>query len=146
MYLLTQTKNGMAALELSRHLGVCYRTAWRIKHKVMEAMATRDATQRLGGIVQIDDAYLGGECPGGRAGTGVPGARWVNVVLGNLKRSLDGTLHAFKYTQRYLADATWRFNRRFELKALVRRLLVAAARYRPWPEPALRDCEVWARC
>lgn len=229
LYLLTQTKNGMAALELSRHLGVCYRTAWRIKHKVMEAMASRDAERRLGGIVQIDDAYLGGEytggnagrgspnkrpivvavatdaaghpglgiaepvagftttalddwfarrltadaevysdglgafraCidrghahsviegPGGKAGTEVPGARWVNVVMGNLKRSLDGTLHAFKYfkyTQRYLADATWRFNRRFELKALVRRLLVAAARCKPQPERALRDCDVWAAC
>ena len=42
-------------------------------------------------------------------GTEIPGARWVNVVLGNLKRSLDGSLHAFKYvkfTRRYLADAT----------------------------------------
>lgn len=69
--------------------------------------------------------------------------------MGNLKRSLDGTLHAFKYfkyTQRYLADATWRFNRRFELNALTPRLLVAAARYSPRPERALRDCEIWAPC
>ncbi|WP_180987606.1 transposase, partial [Xanthomonas oryzae] len=43
---------------------------------------------------------------------------WVNVVLSNLKRSLDGAYHAFKfakYAQRYLAETMWRFNRRFDL-------------------------------
>ncbi len=34
MHLLTQAKNNLAALELMRHLGVCYRTAWLIKHKL----------------------------------------------------------------------------------------------------------------
>ncbi len=46
LYLLTQTKSGMAALELSRHLGVCYRTAWRIKQKLTMctwAASTREA-------------------------------------------------------------------------------------------------------
>ena len=33
MFLLTQQKNGIAALELKRHLGVSYLTAWRLKHK-----------------------------------------------------------------------------------------------------------------
>jgi len=32
LYLLTSTKTNMAAPELKRHLGVSYRTAWRIKH------------------------------------------------------------------------------------------------------------------
>lgn len=48
-------------------------------------------------------------------------ARWVNVVLGNLKRPLDGAYHAFaffKYTHRYLAETAWRLNRRFDLAAL----------------------------
>ena len=38
IHLLTSTKTNMAALELKRHLSVTYRTAWRMKHKVMEAM------------------------------------------------------------------------------------------------------------
>lgn len=221
LYLLTQSKTNMAALELMRHLGVCYRTAWRIKHKLMQAMTEREAGRQLGGIVQIDDAYLGGERNGGKAGRGsenkVPfviavetsdeghpqqvvitplsgftrvalaewaqrhlrpetdvysdglgafravidqghahtviesqggraateaaNARWVNIVLSNVKRALDGTYHAFKfpvYAHRYLAEAAWRFNRRFDLKILVPRLLVAAARCKPWPEWRLR--------
>lgn len=71
----------------------------------------------------------------------------IGHYLSDLKRSLDGTLHAckdLKYTHRHLADATWRFNRRFDLKALVPRLLVAAARCKPWPEPALRACKIRA--
>ncbi|RBI00544.1 IS1595 family transposase, partial [Xanthomonas oryzae pv. oryzae] len=62
-------------------------------------------------------------------------ARWVNVVLSNLKRSLDGAYHAFKfakYAQRYLAETMWRFNRRFDLTRLVPSLLAAAAASKPW--------------
>ena len=33
MYLMTQTKNGISALELSRQLAVSYNTAWKVKHK-----------------------------------------------------------------------------------------------------------------
>ena len=89
------------------------------------------------------------EAPPGKAGTEVTGARWVNVVLGNLKRSLDGTCHAFgffKYAERYLAEAAWRFNRRFDLKALVPRLLVTAAACPPWPESALRGVPSYKGC
>lgn len=42
IHLLTSTKTNMAALELKRHLGVSYRAAWRLKHKVMEAMTQRE--------------------------------------------------------------------------------------------------------
>ena len=38
IYLLTQSKNDIAALELSRQLGVKWDTAWLIKPKLMEAM------------------------------------------------------------------------------------------------------------
>jgi transposase-like protein len=36
MQLITQAKNNVSALELKRHLGVSYPTAWLIKHKLME--------------------------------------------------------------------------------------------------------------
>lgn len=64
MHLLTQSKNNVSALELKRHLGVCYRTAWRLKHKLLQVMAEREAGRILGGRVEVDDAYLGGEKPG----------------------------------------------------------------------------------
>ena len=70
LYVLTQTKNSVSALELMRHLGVCYRSAWRVKHKIMQAMVERESTRQLRGRVEVDDAYLGGERSGGKAGRG----------------------------------------------------------------------------
>ena len=222
IYLLTSTKTNMSALELMRHLGVRYRAAWRIKHKVMQAMMAREEARQLSGFVQIDDAYLGGErnggkpgrgsenkqpfviavttddnlehptyaviepirafdnaslldwgkrrladdaevysdglgcfrrvadlghahtvlvTGGGRAATEVNGARWVNVLLGNVKRAISGRYHAIKqatYARRYLAEAAYRFNRRFRLADMLPRLLRAMVLCAPCSEPMLR--------
>ncbi len=70
IYLISQAKTGLSALELKRQLGVSYPTAWLIQQKLMQAMVERDAQYKLGGDVQVDDAYLGGELPGGKAGRG----------------------------------------------------------------------------
>jgi ribosomal protein L37AE/L43A len=70
MQLLTQSKNSVSALELMRQLGVSYRTAWLLKHKVMQAMCVREERRELSGRVEIDDAYLGGELSGGTPGRG----------------------------------------------------------------------------
>ena len=70
LYVLTHTKTNVSGLELSRHLGVHSRTAWRLQHKIMQAMTMRETARQLTGFVQIDDAYLGGERNGGKAGRG----------------------------------------------------------------------------
>ena len=70
IYLISQAKTGLSALELKRHIGVSYPTAWLVHHKLMTAMATREAEHRLSGTVQVDDAYLGGERAGGKPGRG----------------------------------------------------------------------------
>ena len=70
MQLLTQAKNSVSALELKRQLGVCYRTAWLIKHKLLQAMVLAESKRQLTGRVEVDDAYLGGERSGGKAGRG----------------------------------------------------------------------------
>ena len=70
MHLLTQAKNNVSALELMRHLGVSYRTAWLVKHKLLEVMRQREQGRWLSGRVEIDDAYLGGEIAGGKPGRG----------------------------------------------------------------------------
>ena len=70
MHLMTQAKNNVSALELKRHLGVSYPTAWLIKHKLMEVMRVREDSRQLTGRVEIDDAYLGGERSDGKVGRG----------------------------------------------------------------------------
>src|ERR1700710_2330847 len=73
MYHLTQSKQGISSIELGRRLGVTQTTAWKIKHKLKQVMLERDASKRLIGRIEIDDAYLGGERSGGKRGRGAPG-------------------------------------------------------------------------
>lgn len=70
LQLITQAKNGIAALELMRQLQVSYPTAWLIKHKIMEAMRISEVDRQLSGRVEMDDAYLGGQRSGGKTGRG----------------------------------------------------------------------------
>lgn len=72
MHLITQSKNNVSALELKRHMGVSYPTSWLVKHKIMEVMRQREDSRKLTGRIEIDDAYLGGECHGGKPGRGSP--------------------------------------------------------------------------
>jgi hypothetical protein len=56
---VTQSKTQIAALALRRQVGVSWKAAWLLHHKLMEAMRQREATQPLAGDVSIDDVYLG---------------------------------------------------------------------------------------
>ena len=69
-YLIGQAKTTISSLQLSRHLGVAYNTAWMLHSKILRAMSERDECYVLHGKVQMDDAYFGGERPGGKAGRG----------------------------------------------------------------------------
>jgi ribosomal protein L37AE/L43A len=223
MHLLTQAKNNVSALELKRHIGVRYKSAWLIKHKLLQVMAERENARMLDGRVELDDAYLGGERAGkpgrgsankvsfvvavqttddgrpmlarlnrialtreaiadwsnqalaasarvvsdalncfhglqgnvaehrsvvvgsGRQAVAHPEFRRVNTVLSNLKTAIAGTYHHFnfaKYADRYLAEVQYRFNRRFDLKSILVRLVRAAVLTRPRPEPMLRLAEI----
>ena len=224
MQLLTQAKNNVSALELTRQLGVSYRTAWLVKHKLLQAMALAESDRQLSGRVEVDDAYLGGERSGGKAGRGsenkVPfvvavqttedgrahlaclsarpftkeamkqfiatsmglpltvvsdglgcfmvaaamGAvhdrevtgggkasvlnekfRAVNTLIGNVKTALTGTYHAIKFAKygyRYLAEVQFRFNRRYDMRAMLGGLLRALVSTPRQPERGIRVAEV----
>src|SRR5215203_3219355 len=74
IYHLTQGKGGISSVELGRRLGVERQTAWLVKHKLMRAMAAREAEKpKLSGRVEVDDTYLGGERSGGKRGRGAAG-------------------------------------------------------------------------
>lgn len=77
----------------------------------------------------------------GRRPKDVPELQWINTVLGNLKTSLSGSYHSFrfrKYAEQYLGAFAYRFNRRFDLSTLTQRLLVAAAQCVPHSQRSIR--------
>src|SRR5262249_10255451 len=62
MHLLAQGKKGLSNIELGRRLGISPTAAWRVQHKLMQAMIDRDRRYMLGAAgprIEIDDAYIG---------------------------------------------------------------------------------------
>lgn len=60
MWWVTAQKNGVSALGLQRVLGLgSYQTAWAWLHKLRRAMV-RPSRDRLAGVVEVDETYLGG--------------------------------------------------------------------------------------
>ena len=71
VYQLAQDKKGIAALELAKQVGVCYQTAWTMLHKLRWAMRRRNERYVLQGLVEVDEAYVGGQAEGtGTTGRG----------------------------------------------------------------------------
>jgi len=73
MYMITQSKNGISALELSCQIGASYNATWRLKHKLMQVMLERGSEKKIGGRIEIDDSYLGGKRKSGKRGRGAKG-------------------------------------------------------------------------
>src|SRR5579863_9715109 len=63
--LITESKKGISANQLSRALGVQYRTAWYLAHRIRKAMVDA-APAKLKGIVEVDETYVGGKQRGHR--------------------------------------------------------------------------------
>jgi transposase-like protein len=62
-HLMAASKKGMSALQLSRMLGITYKSAWFMCHRIREAMApkTRGPLGGEGKIVEADETYIGGK-------------------------------------------------------------------------------------
>lgn len=59
-YLLSSSKKGMSSHQLHRMLGVTYKTAWFMTHRIREAMATKGGVMGgPGGVVEADETYFG---------------------------------------------------------------------------------------
>jgi len=59
-YLICESKKGISALQLKRTLGVAYKTAWYLCHRIREAVKDVDHSELLSGIVECDEAFIGG--------------------------------------------------------------------------------------
>ncbi len=58
IYLMCSSKKGMSAHQLHRLLGITYKSAWFMCHRIREA-TKRDSFPQLTGVVEADETYLG---------------------------------------------------------------------------------------
>jgi len=56
--LMANAKKGISALQMERDLGVNYRTAWHLNHRIREAMQSEEGL--FGGTVEVDATFVGG--------------------------------------------------------------------------------------
>ena len=76
----------------------------------------------------------------------MPAFKWVNTALGNIKSAIVGTYRSIssKHVPRYLAEFEYRFNRRYDLAAMIPRLIWAGVRTPPMPYGLLKLADVHA--
>ena len=119
-------------------------SAWATDHLAPSSMVFSDGLACFGAVTEAGCRHYP-TVMAGRKPKEVPKFRWINTVLGNLKTSLSGCYHAFdfqKYAARYLAAFSYRFNRRFDLRTLHQRLIIAAASTSPHPMRVIRVADV----
>jgi transposase-like protein len=61
IFLLSESKKGMSALQLKRTLRVSYKTSWYLCHRIREAVRDDNCEELLSGIIECDETYIGGK-------------------------------------------------------------------------------------
>ena len=103
IYLMCESKKGVSANQIHRTLGMAYRTAWYLCHRIREAMGNDPLDgPTLFGIVEVDETLVGGKAKGAGRGsrknkTWVAGAiqRGGKVRLERIPNIRRHTLHDF---------------------------------------------------
>jgi transposase-like protein len=85
VYLIVESKKGISANQVKRTIGVSYKTAWYLCHRIRAALNEVDA-QLLKGIVEADETFVGGKVEG--MGRGYTGNK--TIVVGAFQR--DGAI------------------------------------------------------
>jgi transposase-like protein len=104
-----------------------------------------DGLQCFGGVNEAGCAHEVIKTGSGPASVRVPAFKWVNTALGNIKAAITGTYRsiASEHVPRYLAEFEYRFNRRYDLTAMLPRLCWAGVRTPPMPYRLLKLAEVY---
>jgi len=95
--LISASKKGISAHQIHRMLGVTYKTAWFIMHRLRFAMVQPPVKEKLKGTIEIDETYVGGKARGKRG----RGAANKQVVVSLVQR--NGTVRS-KHMQKLTAD------------------------------------------
>ncbi len=81
IYLIGASKKGISAHQLHRMLGVTYRSAWFMAHRLRYAMSAEPMAAKLAGTVEVDEGYIGGKRKGGRGRRPADGGRKAAVAV-----------------------------------------------------------------
>ena len=104
MYLMIESKKGMSANQLKRTLGISYKSAWYLCHRIREAMGNDPFTgPTLFGIIEVDETFVGGLQKG--KGRGPYSTTNKAIVVGAVQRDGQVRLEHIPNTKRATLDA-----------------------------------------
>src|SRR5208337_4586494 len=85
------------------------------------ADVTSDGLACFLAVVEVGCTHTAIKTGSGHKAAKTPAFKWVNTVLGNMKAALVGIYRAVreKHVPRYLAEFEYRFNRRYDLGAMI---------------------------
>ena len=95
IYLLCTSKKGMSAHQLHRMLGIGYKSAWFLCHRIRYAMEQPAMLEKLTGIIEADECYIGGRKRGGEEKAGRPGPDSNKAPVFALVERRSGRVRAF---------------------------------------------------
>jgi len=118
---------------------------WSFNHLHRNSIVVSDGLRCFNGVSNAGFLHESVVTGGGYESVEIPIFKWVNTMLGNIKRSLHGTYHAIsqKHVPRYLAEFCYRFNRRFRMESMIPSLACAAINSKPLPQHQLKLAEDW---
>jgi transposase-like protein len=79
IHLICSSKKGISAHQLHRMLGITYKSAWFMAHRIRYAMTQEPLKSKLDGIVEVDETYIGGKARG--VGSGNRGSKMAVMAL-----------------------------------------------------------------
>ena len=111
-----------------------------------DARVLTDGLACFAAVADVGCAHAAIKTGAGPRAAKTPAFKWVNTALGNIKAALVGTYRAVrsKHVPRYLAEFEYRFNRRYDLSAMIPRLAFVALRTAPMPYRLLKLADVAA--
>jgi hypothetical protein len=134
-------------LQLRRLTSFCSRSLSTFAKRSLDptSEAISDGLACFGAVTDAGCSHQIVETGSGAAAARTPTFRWVNTALGNIKAVIVGTYRAIheKHVPRYLAEFEYRFNRRYDLAAMMRRLAWSSVRTPPMPYRLLKLAEVY---
>ena len=101
VYVMGESRKGVSANQLKRMLGVSYKTAWYLCHRIRSAMKDEGA-ELLEGIVEADETYVGGKRTGFSSRKAAAEGRMANktIVIGAIQRGGKLRVRAIPDTDR----------------------------------------------
>ena len=61
IHLICSSKKGISAHQLHRSLGITYKSAWFMAHRIRYAMTQEPLFSKLNGTIEVDETYIGGK-------------------------------------------------------------------------------------